>query len=293
MKDFLFRKHDEAQPTPVAPEAPKAPEAPVTPVAPVTLAIPVAEAETPEAPAPEEVSMTYLLERLEAIQKDGSYIREALDKIAGMDDGDQALAMANIVEARENTNQDLIAVYTNLLNRKNLPKMPNLEGWADGLGKKWNELKDKAKTTVETTFTSEQDAEIKRQIDEAAQDIHDATRNVDETIRRSIDKAVEVLRQAARGTREAYNNWTASVRQEETPESGKKSGSTLDMVTELLRDPNLSIEEKELIFAYIEEIRDVDEVTQAKMLEILRDGTLSLEEKEMILKHIEDLQELS
>ena len=162
MKDFLFRKHDEAQPTPVAPEAPKAPEAPVTPVAPVTPAIPVAEAETPEAPAPEEVSMTYLLERLEAIQKDGSYIREALDKIAGMDDGDQALAMANIVEARENTNQDLIAVYTNLLNRKNLPKMPNLEGWADGLGKKWNELKDKAKTTVETTFTSEQDAEIGR-----------------------------------------------------------------------------------------------------------------------------------
>ena len=100
MKDFLFRKHDEAQPTPVAPEAPKASEAPVTPVAPVTPAIPVAEAETPEAPAPEEVSMTYLLERLEAIQKDGGYIREALDKIAGMDDGDQALSMANIVESR-------------------------------------------------------------------------------------------------------------------------------------------------------------------------------------------------
>lgn len=312
MKDFLFHKRDDAQPTPVVPEtaempeasvppvAPVEPVAPATPVTPVTPVVPEtpAAAETPETPenfeiseeSKEEVNTTYLLEQLAAIQKDSAYIRDALDKVALMEDGEQALAMAQIVEARESTNQDLIAVYTGLLNRKNLPKMPNFDGW----GKKWNELKDKAKTTVEINFTPEQDAEIKRQIDEAAQDIQDATRNVDETIRRSIDKAVEVIRQAAKGTKEAYNNWTASVHQAEPakPEKAKKADSALDMVTKILRDPHLSMEEKELIFNHIEDIRDVDEVTQAKVLEILGDVTLSAEEKELILDHLEDLQEL-
>ena len=309
MKDFLFHKRDDAQPTPVVPEAAGAPEVPVTPVAPAEPAAsappvtPVAPEipgvagapEAPEAAEPpkEEISTAYLLEQLEAVRKDSTHIQAAMDKIALMDIGEETkiCAIREIAVSREVTNQQLIQTYSTLLSRKNPPKMPNFDSW----GKKWNELKDKAKTTVEMNFTPEQDAEIKRQIDEAAQDIQDATRNVDETIRRSIDKAVEVIRQAAKGTKEAYDNWTASVHQAEPakPERAKKADSVLDMVTELLRDPNLSMEEKELIFAHIEDIRDVDEVTQAKVLEILGDITLSVEEKELILNHLEDLQELS
>lgn len=315
MKDFLFHKRDAAQPTPVVPGTTEVPEAPVTPVAPVEPAAPVTPvtpvtpvaAETPETPetpesperveAPEEpkeeISTTYLLEQLEAVRKDSAHIQAAMDKIGLLGAGEETkiCAIREIAVSRETTNQQLIQTYSTLLSRKNPPKMPNFDSW----GKKWNELKDKAKTTVEINFTPEQDAEIKRQIDEAAQDIQDATRNVDETIRRSIDKAVEVMRQAAKGTKEAYNNWTASVHQAESakPEKTKKADSTLDMVTEILRDPSLSIEEKELIFDHIEDIRDVDEATQAKVLEILGDVSLTVEEKELILDHLEDLQELS
>lgn len=319
MKDFLFHKRDDAQPTPVVPGTTEEPEAPVTPVAPVepaasvtpvTPVTPVA-AETPETPETpeipeipesvevpeepkEEISTAYLLEQLEAVRKDSAHIQAAMDKIGLLGAGEETkiCAIREIAISREATNQQLVQTYSTLLSRKN---PPSIASWADGWGKKWNELKDKAKTTVEINFTPEQDAEIKRQIDEAAQDIQDATRNVDETIRRSIDKAVEVMRQAAKGTKEAYNNWTASVHQAESakPEKTKKADSTLDMVTEILRDPSLSIEEKELIFDHIEDIRDVDEATQAKVLEILGDVSLTVEEKELILDHLEDLQELN
>lgn len=306
MKEFLFHKRSDAQdPAPEEPvvtevkvvtevtgepQAPETPEVPEVPETPEVTETP----EVPEAPeeAQEEVSMAYLLEQLEAIRKDSAYGREVMDKIISMPAGNETkiCQLANIVEEREKTNRELIAVYTGLLKRKAPPKGPNFDGW----GKKWSELKDKAKTTMEINFTPEQDAEIKRQIDEAAQNIQDATRNVDETIRRSIDKAVEVIRQAARGTKEAYTNWTASVRQEEPTRPEKvKRGTPLEMVTGILRDPSLSVEEKELIFDHIEEIRDVNEDTQAKVLEILGDVTLSLEEKELILDHLEDLQELS
>ena len=283
--------------TPVVPDVPKDPEVPEVPEV----------SEVPEdskVSVQEEISTTYLLEQLEAVRKDSAHIQAAMDKISLMGAGEETkiCALREIAVSREATNQQLVQTYSTLLARKNPPKMPSFDNW----GKKWNELKDKAKTTVEMNFTPEQDAEIKRQIDEAAQDLQDAARDLKdiakrgakrggESVQHYVNEALNAIRQATNGKVDIHiRDQGASVVDRGTGvRKNSFSGSALDMVTEILRDPSLSMEEKELIFDHIEEIRDVDEATQAKVLEILGDVTLSVEEKELILDHLEGLQELS
>lgn len=334
MKDFLFHKRGDMQPTPVAPEtaevpevpavsatikgpetletlkgledletlkgpetletpeAPEVPETPETPEAPETSETP----EAPEAPQEEEISTAYLLEQLEAIRKDTAYLQAAMDKISLMERGDEtrAMALSNMAVTREETNQKLIDLYSSLLFRRNPPKMPSFDGW----GKKWSDLGNKVKKTVTMEFTPEMDAEIKRQVDQAAQDLQNASeelkefaRHGGESVQRYVNEAFDAIRQATRGRVDIHVGTRG--RSTAPKEEKEYSGSTLDMVTEILRDPSLSVEEKELIFDHVDEIRDLEESLQVKVMEILGDFSLSVEEKELILDHLDDLQELS
>lgn len=325
MKDFLFHKRSDAQPTPVVPETPETPETPEPlvvfetpkmpespeifespetpeapeihePLEPLESIEPLEPAEEPEAPQEEEISTAYLLEQLEAIRKDSAHIREAMDKISLMERGEETkiCAIREIAVSREFTNQRLIDVYSGLLPRKGFIRTPNL----DGLGKKWSDLGDKVKKTVAMEFTPEMDAEIKRQVDQAAQDLQDASeelkefaRHGGESVQRYVNEAFDAIRQATRGKVSIHVGTRG--RSTAPKEEKEYSGSTLDMVTEILRDPSLSVEEKELIFDHVEEIRDLEESLQVKVMEILGDFSLSVEEKELILNHLDDLQELS
>ena len=225
MKDFLFHKPDEAQTTPVAPETPEAPEVPEVPEIPEVPETP----EIPETPK-EEISTTYILEQLEAIRKDTDYLHEALNKIFELGQGAETkiCTIQKIVTRREDTNQQLIQTYSDLLFRMNPPKaprMPDFSGW----GKKWSGYGDR--------------------------------------VRKTVGHTVSELR--------------------------KEAASTLDRVTALLRDPSLSVEEKELLLDHAEEIRDLEESVQTQVMDILGDPALSVEEKELVLERLEDIQELS
>lgn len=280
MTDFLFHKKDETQPTPVVPDTPKAPETPIVPEpmeAPETTETPESP-ETPEMPeAPkEEISTTYLLEQLEAIRHDTDYLREALDKIFELGQGAETkiCAIQEMVTRREATNQQLIQLYSDLLFRMNPPKPPRMPDFS-GLGRKWSDFGGKVRRSME--FTPDQEAEFKRQVDKAVHDLKTAAKWGGESVQRYANEAMNAIRQATKGMAEPQ----------------EEPGSTLDKVTAILRDPSLSVEEKALILNHADEIRDLEESLQARVMEILGDVTLSLEEKELILDHLDDLQELS
>ena len=71
------------------------------------------------------VDLAYILERMEAIQKDTKYLSEVIDKLSRMQDGDsgsqyapgnimgeaKAKAFGDIVRCRETTNQQLLKMY--------------------------------------------------------------------------------------------------------------------------------------------------------------------------------------
>lgn len=71
------------------------------------------------------VDLAYILERMEAIQKDTKYLSEVIDKLSRMQDGDsgtanspgnimgeaKAKALGDIVRCRETTNQQLLKMY--------------------------------------------------------------------------------------------------------------------------------------------------------------------------------------
>ena len=281
MTDFLFHKKEDTQPTPVAPETPESPETPMvseTLEAPET--IETAEtAETPETPeeAKEEISTTYLLEQIEAVRKDTDYLRKALDRIFEMEPGAETkiCAIQKMVTRREATNQQLIQFYSDLLFRMNPPKPPKMPDIHFDWGKKWSDLGDKVRRSVE--FTPDQEAEFKRQIDKAVHDLKTAAKWGGESVQRYASEAMNAIRQATKGMAEPQ----------------EEPGSTLDKVTAILRDPSLSVEEKALILNHADEIRDLEESLQARVMGILGDVTLSVEEKQLILDHLDDLQELS
>ena len=71
------------------------------------------------------VDLAYILERMEAIQKDTKYLSEVIDKLSRMQDGDsgsanspgnimgeaKAEALGDVVRCRETTNQQLLRMY--------------------------------------------------------------------------------------------------------------------------------------------------------------------------------------
>ena len=274
MTDFLFHKSDDAQPTPVVPETPEVPEVPKAPEAPEAPEMPEAP-ETVEEPR-EEISTTYLLEQIEAVRKDTDYLREALNKIFELGQGAETkiCAIQKIVTRREATNQQLIQTYSDLMFRLNPPKTPKMPDVHFDWGKKWSDFGDKVGDKVRATT---EDDRFKRQIDKAVRELKVAAKWGGESVQRYANEAMNAIRQYTKGV-------------EESP---KEPASTLDKVTLLLRDPSLSVEEKELILDYADQIRDVEESVQTRVLEILGDVSISVEEKKLILGRLEDLQELS
>lgn len=304
MKDFLFGKKNQAptaekgkseeQPAAVKPaEAVSAPEAPEMPKMPELPEIP----EIPEAPkatdAPaEEISTAYLLEQLAAIQRDSAYLKDAMDKVAQMGRGDETRAgvLADMVKARETTNQRLIATYSELLRRKNPAKLPNF----DDFGKKWNGWKDKVKENLKDDG---KDGAVSEAIpaeepETEALPIEGVSESnqwgaMDETIRRTVDKAMDLARQAVKGTKEAYSNLTVTVHSNKADPSAR-----LDLVTDFLRGSAVSAEAKELFFEYLDELLELEPSARERVLSILKRADVAQEDKSLLFEQLDELSEL-
>lgn len=304
MKDFLFGKKNQA-PTAekgrseeqlaavkpaeavAAPEAPKAPEVPELPEIP----------EIPEAPKAtdtpaEEISTVYLLEQLAMIQQDSAYLKDAMEKVAQMGRGDETRAgvLADMVKARETTNQRLIATYSELIRRKNPAKLPNF----DDFGKKWNGWKDKVKENLKDEVkdgAGSEAAPVEAQEAEQTQTVETAESNqwgtMDETIRRTVDKAMDLARQAVKGTKEAYSNLTVTVHSNKADSSAR-----LDLVTDFLRGSAVSAEEKGLFFDRLDELTELDQSARARVLDVLKSSTVAFEDKSRLFDCLDELSEL-
>ena len=99
-----------------------------------------AEHKTPEAADQKTVSrftVEHALERLDAVSRDTAYLTEALAKLTSLESkgpgdistGEQARAIAEVVKARERTNQLLIEMYRQMYKYLR-PEKPNADmGW--------------------------------------------------------------------------------------------------------------------------------------------------------------------
>ena len=100
----------------------------------------VVEHKTPEAAEQKTVSrftVEHALERLDAVSRDTAYLTEALAKLTSLESkgpgdvstGEQARAIAEVVKARERTNQLLIEMYRQMYKYLR-PEKPNADmGW--------------------------------------------------------------------------------------------------------------------------------------------------------------------
>lgn len=87
---------------------------------------PAAVHNTTPTPAAAEPDMSYLLRKIDQIMADSQYIRDALAQLEHAE-GDAAMAIGNIVENRENTNQRMIELLQKLLdNLKPQPLDPDV-----------------------------------------------------------------------------------------------------------------------------------------------------------------------
>lgn len=249
--------------------------------------------ETPKSsePAPqEEISTAYLLEQLAAIQRDNTYLKDAMEKVAQMGRGDETRAgvLADMVKARETTNQRLISTYSELLRRKNPSKLPNF----DDFGKKWNGWKDKAKATLEESRENVVNVTVQAEKVEEQVPVEEVTENsawnVDETIRRTMDKAMDIARQAVKGTKEAYNNLTVTVHSNKPSESATR----LDMMTSFLRNKSLTAKDKELFFDHLDELLELEASAREKLMNLLTDVTVSGESKESLFDYLDEIANL-
>ena len=101
----------------------------------------VVEHKTPEAAEQKTVSrftVEHALERLDAVSRDTAYLTEALAKLTSLESkgpgdvstGEQARAIAEVVKAREQTNQLLIEMYRQMYKYLR-PEKPNADmGWS-------------------------------------------------------------------------------------------------------------------------------------------------------------------
>lgn len=99
-----------------------------------------ADQKTPEAAEQKKTSrmtVEYALERLEEVSRDTAYLTEALAKLSSLESkgpgdvgtGEQARAIAEVVKAREKTNQMLIEMYRQMYKYLR-PEKPNADmGW--------------------------------------------------------------------------------------------------------------------------------------------------------------------
>ncbi len=123
----------------------------------------VAEQKTPEAAEQKTVSrftLEHALERLDAVSRDTAYLTEALAKLTSLESkgpgdvstGEQARAIAEVVKARERTNQMLIEMYRQMYKYLR-PEKPSADmGWS---GKGMPPIPPQARTTDRMALMSE------------------------------------------------------------------------------------------------------------------------------------------
>ncbi len=91
--------------------------------------------------AEEKLTMTYVLEQLEALRQDAAYIRQTITELGKMSDGEtsdtpgapanvlgqaKAQALADVVRCRETTNQQFLKLYEKMYDDLK-PKVPTLK----------------------------------------------------------------------------------------------------------------------------------------------------------------------
>lgn len=245
MNEWFHKKNDES----IVTEVPEVPEVPETPETPKTTEAP----EIPEAPKATPVTTEEILKRLDAIQSDTGYLKEALAQIVQMDPQEAAIkisAIKDIVVSREDTNQQLLDFYQRLY--RDQKPAPDME-WVGKISRGAEETARKA--------------------GRAARDWAGKTRDWFKDL--------------------SEENWDETVREQARKITGRQDTRSLrEKVLSALRDPTVDEESRELILEYMDQLKSLDVEMQDQALDILTDPALETEEKSRILENLDEINQL-